>query len=1330
MKPLACRSSMGDSPEKDQSKKSAEKGHVIDTFPPEVVSGLPQAEKLKTTLYDLAQHSLTRRAEKTGEHKGQDQIYFELNRIMRINGYTDAKLDGRSKISDENLPKGWNAVKSGQEFKLYDSADLKVSPAEALSESIRRQIIEETLTIPVKPKQGYYQVLEDMNPAQAEPERVKEARRIKAINGGREVLIVGERLPTATEKQRAEMLEKRLREAAEKEKAKAPPERETKPEPKPETKPESKADPGKKSPATPETKPPEEKGNPAGDGSKNNQPPVKDPAVEKAEAAKAAMQAEVARLAGEHAFSQKALKQELSKQGFIGNAFDAAKNNIGTSGQDKSWYEPGRLWSGLFDKDLGSAKTNETLANEKNQLIEMKKAADAGDIANFSRLHKTVTGSDFDATKGPVANQGKDDQSHSIARLAAKNFNHSQETGVGTITDITAGLAAMGALRFGKEASWRGLAKASGAGFLIGGTTKASLMQADGAYGNFGRDFAIGGLLGATVPIGELAGAKLSTYAGKKLGLTVSGDFLAARIETQGTGIGTRLLSASLKSGTSGGVFGMIESPGREVIEKVDRGEKIDPLHLLSTSLKGATVGFLGGTFLGFTADGVVSGFRSLKPGEFKPGSGKIGQVAEGGVSLDEAGKALSLKPGDLAKKAVDNPYGAVQDAVKLYEKTGQNIKGNNLATGHTPLPEAFDDALKLSQKVDILTSESPVKLSKKVEIIKSVDDYLKTEGKTVDEAFTRVADSPEYQELIKLKQAQTGPQSADDFTSSMHSNFDEQVKTGSAVELIGDQRLTSKQAVEATLTKTEEKFKQKVSDYFKDMTDPAQKQRLNELVGEIDQKFNPELVTVQDLNKVLNGYQGKEREMALALLQESVATASDVQLRTRLQSLKGELESKLGTATPDVYTLQAGSSGNAIGYLYRKSISSSMSIRNLDQLEKGSLPNRLVLFDDLSSTPLTTAQKDLLKKIPEVYVVDVGAFEKAVNVLDLSAGVDGVSTKLAALMTEARQVSAANPVLMPSGVARQVLSESVDEAAKAIGGNVKVIRPPSSGKAILTSSSEIKPGMVEAGANAPLAAAVSSEVEAVHAGFNTPRASRDDIAQFLSGYVGEERELAGRMLAEGATHNSFPEMVRKASALKIELEGGLKANGMTMNDLVLVTDRDPGGSTHLISYLFGKVNGLSSENFISTSQLNKLITTGGAKSKAVAYFDDTIYSGSQTTGMLDNNISSLSPFKRIIVASLGAYEKGINSIKGTHLASLGKVDVKTAAMHEPFYSNKNPFFAKMSPSAQYSVKSIGGSEGFGSVQGSIIWSYMYPDNNLHFFGSKFSGGTLKLPGP
>ena len=184
------------------------------------------------------------------------------------------------------------------------------------------------------------------------------------------------------------------------------------------------------------------------------------------------------------------------------------------------------------------------------------------------------------------------------------------------------------------------------------------------------------------------------------------------------------------------------------------------------------------------------------------------------------------------------------------------------------------------------------------------------------------------------------------------------------------------------------------------------------------------------------------------------------------------------------------------------------------------------------------------------------------------------------------------------------------------------------------------------------------------------------------------------------------------------------------MKDVVMVSDKDPGGSTHLVTYLFGDVNGLAPANFVSARELQSMVNSGAAQNKVLAYFDDTIYSGQQTADMLNNNIASLSPFKRVVVAGLGAYEKGLNRVKQTHLAQIGKVDVAAPATHQPFYSEKNPFYAQLPTNQKNMVKVIGGSEGFGTVQGSLIWPYMYPDNNLSFFGSQFSGSVLHLPGP
>ncbi|MBS1998700.1 MAG: hypothetical protein JSS86_20390 [Cyanobacteria bacterium SZAS LIN-2] len=692
-----------------------------------------------------------------------------------------------------------------------------------------------------------------------------------------------------------------------------------------------------------------------------------------------------------------------------------------------------------------------------------------------------------------------------------------------------------------------------------------------------------------------------------------------------------------------------------------------------------------------------------------------------GAVSLDDAAKILKMDAADLAQTAADKPYSAVSKAVKLYEKTGLNIRKTDPLTGDGVLPKPFEDALNTVQNVDLLTSEAKLKLSGKVKVVEATDDFLKNNPASVDEPLARVAADPNYQEVVRLKTAQGGQPAADAFEQQFRKGFEKDLKTTMSVHQVQTEGLKPADALKTSQPEVEAAYKQKAADYFKDMTDPAQRERLNVLVDEIHGKFNPETLTRKDIESILTNVAPADRELAVALMHESAGTSSDVLLKARFQSLKNDISSQVGSSAPDnVYTLAPNSSANLLGYLYRKSNSISMEMRNIDNLvtsvQNGHPPHQVVLFDDIASTPISKATADALKKVPNVYVVDVGAFEKAINVIDVSKGPQAVGEKLNQLIADAHKVQAANPGMLATGVARETLQSSVDEAARAIGPNVKVIRP---------SGSLQVPNAVSGGDLARM-----TDVDALHAQFNVPKASRDQIAGFLSGYVGEERELAARMLAEGAVHNSFPAMVGKAVDLHSKLTDMLAKSGVKMSDLLVVSDKDPGGSTHLVSYLFGKVNGLSSENFVSTQRLNTMISGGQVKDKAIAYFDDTIYSGSQTTGMLNSNVSSLMPFKKVVIASLGAYDKGVTSIKGTHLASLGKVEVASSSAHQPFYSEAHPFYSQLGMSQRNLVKNIGGSEGFGNVQGSLIWSYMYPDNNLSFFGSKFSGSVLRLPGP
>lgn len=75
-------------------------------------------------LYDVARDALLARSVITNEPTNKDAILRECNRIMVLNGFEDARLDGKSGITSRDLPRSWNGVKSGHQFKLYGEGDI------------------------------------------------------------------------------------------------------------------------------------------------------------------------------------------------------------------------------------------------------------------------------------------------------------------------------------------------------------------------------------------------------------------------------------------------------------------------------------------------------------------------------------------------------------------------------------------------------------------------------------------------------------------------------------------------------------------------------------------------------------------------------------------------------------------------------------------------------------------------------------------------------------------------------------------------------------------------------------------------------------------------------------------------------------------------------------------------------------------------------------------------------------------------------------------------------------------------------------------------------
>jgi hypothetical protein len=501
----------------------------------EQLLALPKTAKLETTLFDLAKKSLSDRSQITGEPTAKNQVYHELNRVMGLNHYPQAHLDGKTEISDKDLPKSWNNVRSHQQFALYDSSQGKAEtkpdakPEASLEERLRQKIKEETSTLPLELGEGYFQVWKRMHPEQNDDQVNKEAHRIKKINDGREVLRVGERLPTATEEERARELQKRLKEAKEAEEAsklpkpdaQKPDERYVPNDPNKDApgKAPAEKDPNRKEPIdkTPEGKDPSKDpaDKPKAEPGKDTPtlPPTTPVAPEKDKGPDLGKVYDG--LSQQHHLAQKAFDLNEKDQGFIGKTFDAAKNNIGASAEGRAWYDPKRMWSGLFDSDLGSKATEQKLAAEKIKLDQLKQAAEAKDTNKFATIYKDLTGQEFDpkaakiaqdAANAPNQNGSKPANDSAVAVLkgsqAARSFDQSQHNGVDAISDIGVALAVAASMRSGKLGMTETMLRATSKGALIGGLSKAGMMQADGKYANLGHDLAIGSLMGLTVPIG------------------------------------------------------------------------------------------------------------------------------------------------------------------------------------------------------------------------------------------------------------------------------------------------------------------------------------------------------------------------------------------------------------------------------------------------------------------------------------------------------------------------------------------------------------------------------------------------------------------------------------------------------------------------------------------------------------------------------------------------------------------------------------------------------------------------------------------------------------
>lgn len=306
-------------------------------------------------------------------------------------------------------------------------------------------------------------------------------------------------------------------------------------------------------------------------------------------------------------------------------------------------------------------------------------------------------------------------------------------------------------------------------------------------------------------------------------------------------------------------------------------------------------------------------------------------------------------------------------------------------------------------------------------------------------------------------------------------------------------------------------------------------------MVETLHDKFTTKSVSLAQLKELIYEHPESDRALAIALLQHSAPNLSETALLDRLRALR--------SVTPLVRYFVAGSAspGNMLGYLFCRANGRlnwhsrgicGLPFKPIEVLQGKQIPDSIVLLEDLSTIKLNSAAKDVLQRIPDVNILDLNAFDKGVNLIDLSLGVVSIRQKLAKLTKEAKSIRDINPRMTPQEVATQVLDGAVETAATKLGANFKVIRPPQVHDLKTKHQSEPDP------------------VKALHAEIVVPRASKEDIASYIANLSRNQRLSVATLLTDTARFHSFPSMTTQALGLHRKMQ---HANTLQKFDGVVV---------------------------------------------------------------------------------------------------------------------------------------------------------------------------------
>ncbi|MFN8659566.1 MAG: proline-rich domain-containing protein [Candidatus Obscuribacterales bacterium] len=278
--------------------------------------------------------------------------------------------------------------------------------------------------------------------------------------------------------------------------------------------------------------------------------------------------------------ASQSFEYNVRSQGFIGATFDWLKNNLGSSGQDRSWYNPLRWWSNILDYDSGSDATRERIRQEREALDRAQTNLQNCDLPGFQREMEPIT---IVTPQGYVFSRSMQD---------AQRYDQSQQRGVDVITD----LAVIGAML-----ATRGAGGIPGQ-MLLAAVVKGGLKYLDGRYFSPSDPFAGAALIGG-MGIGRLAGNAISGLIGRLGGSVGAGPTTTAIL--------ANLLGFGTEGAVAGGTYNGVSTFGSLFFDF----RNYTPLpEILQRSAAATVDGAMWGYMLGFLTSAGLQTFRAFAP--------------------------------------------------------------------------------------------------------------------------------------------------------------------------------------------------------------------------------------------------------------------------------------------------------------------------------------------------------------------------------------------------------------------------------------------------------------------------------------------------------------------------------------------------------------------------------------------------------------------------------------------------------------------------------------------------------------------------------------------